>query len=149
MNKIQFLNIQVHRHRHSNSKLTHKGFTLLEVLVSLSILVLTLMALYQSFSISIFVLSSTTNLWKAMTHAQNELLKSERATTSPPVSLSQGEFEIDHPMNGWLTPKLDSRPPLERDWIVVLGLRQWRHIEGWSLLDASRLQSPNERSIWM
>ena len=36
-----------------------------------------------------------------MSHAQNELLKYERATTSPPVSLSQGEFEIDHPMNGF------------------------------------------------
>ena len=112
MNKIQFLNIQVHRHRHSNSKLTHKGFTLLEVLVSLSILVLTLIALYQSFSTSIFVLSSTTNLWKAMSHAQNELLKSERATTSPPVSLSQGEFEIDHPMNGfrWKKDVRDTTP---------------------------------------
>ena len=58
-----------------NSKVSKKGFTVLEVLVSLSILVLTLMALYQSFSTSIFVLSSTTNLWKAMSHAQNELLK--------------------------------------------------------------------------
>ncbi len=56
-----------------NSKVRKKGFTVLEVLVSLSILVLTLMALYQSFSTSIFVLSSTTNLWKAMSHAQNEL----------------------------------------------------------------------------
>jgi hypothetical protein len=77
----------------------------LEVLVSLSILVLTLMALYQSFSTSIFVLSSTTNLWKAMSHAQNELLKTERATKAPPVSLSQGEFELEHAMNGFTWKK--------------------------------------------
>ena len=84
-----------------NTKLPKKGFTVLEVLVSLSILLLTLIALYQSFSTSIFVLSSTTNLWKAMSHAQNELLKSERSNSAPPVSLSEGEFELDHPMNGF------------------------------------------------
>ena len=88
-----------------NSKVSKKGFTVLEVLVSLSILVLTLMALYQSFSTSIFVLSSTTNLWKAMSHAQNELLKTERATKAPPVSLSQGEFELEHAMNGFTWKK--------------------------------------------
>ena len=83
-----------------------KGFSILEVLVSLSILVLILIALYQSYSTSIFVLSSTTNLWKAMSHAQNELLKSERATISPPVSVSQGEFELDDPMSGFRWKKL-------------------------------------------
>jgi len=86
-------------------KVRKKGFTVLEVLVSLSILVLTLMALYQSFSTSIFVLSSTTNLWKAMSHAQNELLKTERATKAPPVSLSQGEFELEHAMDGFTWKK--------------------------------------------
>ncbi|MEC9384352.1 MAG: prepilin-type N-terminal cleavage/methylation domain-containing protein [SAR324 cluster bacterium] len=95
-----------------NSKVRKKGFTVLEVLISLSILVLTLMALYQSFSTSIFVLSSTTNLWKAMSHAQNELLKSERATISTPVSLSQGEFELEHQMNGfsWKKHVRDTTP---------------------------------------
>ena len=78
---------------------------MLEVLISLSILVLTLMALYQSFSTSIFVLSSTTNLWKAMSHAQNELLKTERATKAPSVSLSQGEFELEHAMDGFTWKK--------------------------------------------
>ena len=78
---------------------------MLEILISISILVLTLMALYQSFSTSIFVLSSTTNLWKAMSHAQNELLKSERATSAPPVSFSQGEFKLEHPMNGFAWKK--------------------------------------------
>ena len=82
-----------------------KGFTILEVLISISILVLTLMVLYQSFSTSLFVLSSTTNLWKAMSHAQNELLKSERATSAPPVSFSQGECKLEHPMNGFAWKK--------------------------------------------
>ena len=88
-----------------NSKVRKKGFTVLEVLVSLSILVLTLMALYQSFSTSIFVLSSTTYLSKAISHAQNELLKTERATNAPPISLSQGEFELEHAMHGFTWKK--------------------------------------------
>ena len=83
-----------------------KGFTILEVLISLSILVLTLVALYQSFSTSIFVLSSTNNLWKAISFAQNELLKSERATISPPVSIKQGEFESESGMSGFRWKKL-------------------------------------------
>lgn len=78
----------------------------MEVLVSLSILVFILMSLYQSYSTSIFVLSSTTNLWKAMSHAQNELLESERATIPPPVSVNQGEFELDDPMSGFRWKKL-------------------------------------------
>ncbi|MBC8260107.1 MAG: prepilin-type N-terminal cleavage/methylation domain-containing protein [SAR324 cluster bacterium] len=97
-----------------------KGFTVLEVLVSLSILVLTLLALYQSFSTSIIVLTSTTNLWKAMSHAQNELLKSERATTAPPVSVSEGEFELDDQMSGfrWKRHIRDTTP------LPGIGVRQ-------------------------
>ena len=89
-----------------------KGFTILEVLISLSILVLTLMALYQSFSTSIFILSSTNNLWKAISFAQYELLKSERATVSLPVSINQGEFESESGMNGFRWKKLvrDTKP---------------------------------------
>ena len=78
-----------------------KGFTILEVLISLSILALTLMVFYQSFSTSIFILSSTNNLWKAISYAQNELLKSERATVSPPVSINQGDFESESEMSGF------------------------------------------------
>ena len=87
------------------SKVIKKGFTVLEVLVALSILVLTLMALYQSFSTSIYVLSSTTNLWKAMSYAQNELLKSERSNSAPPVSFSKGVFELEHAMYGFAWEK--------------------------------------------
>ena len=83
-----------------------KAFTILEVLISLSILLITLMALYQSFSTSIFILSSTNNLWKAISFAQNELLKSERATVSPPVSINQGEFESESEMSGFRWKKL-------------------------------------------
>ena len=95
-----------------SSKLLQCGFTVLEVLVSFSILALILMALYQSYSSSIFVLSSTTNLWNAMSHAQNELLTSERATVSPPVSVNQGEFDIDNPMSGfrWKKHVRDTTP---------------------------------------
>ena len=94
------------------SKIARYGFTMLEVTISLSILVLTLMALYQSFSTSIFVHTSTENLWKAMSHAQNELLKSERATSAPPVSISQGEFKPEHWMSGfsWKRDIIDKNP---------------------------------------
>ena len=92
--------------------LREKGFTVLEVLVALSILVVTLLALFSSFSNSLNILSTTSNLWKAMSHAQNELLKSERATRPPPVSLSQGEFKLEHPMEGfkWKKHINDTRP---------------------------------------
>ena len=88
------------------------GFTILEVLISLSILLITLMALFQSFSTSIFILSSTKNLWKAISFAQNELLKSERATVSPPVSTNQGEFESESVMKGFRWKKIvrDTKP---------------------------------------
>jgi prepilin-type N-terminal cleavage/methylation domain-containing protein len=69
-----------------------RGFTVLEVLVAMSILIVTLIAIYQSFSTSLFILNSTQNLWKAITHSQNELLRWERRISAP-VSLAQGEFE--------------------------------------------------------
>ena len=89
-----------------------KGFTILEVLISLSILLISLMALFQSFSTSIFILSSTKNLWKAISFAQNELLKSERATVSPSVSINQGEFESESEMSGFRWKKFvrDTKP---------------------------------------
>ena len=89
-----------------------EGFTILEVLISLSILSITLMVLFQSFSTSIFILSSTKNLWKAISFAQNELLKSERATVSPSVSINQGEFESESEMRGFRWKKFvrDTKP---------------------------------------
>ena len=70
------------------------------------------MALYNSFYNSIFILSSTKNLWKAISFTQNELLKFERATSPPNEQLIQGEFEVDHPMDGfrWRTHIRDTNP---------------------------------------
>ena len=71
------------------------AFSVLEVLIALSILSITLMAVYQSFASSIFVLQSTKTLWKAMAETQKELLRWERSKTPPPVSVSQGSVEED------------------------------------------------------
>ena len=74
---------------------------MLEVLVAMSILVVTLIAIYQSFSTSLFILTSTQNLWRAITGSQNELLRWERSLNAP-VSLAQGEItEEDDPLFGF------------------------------------------------
>ncbi|MFL2773784.1 MAG: type II secretion system protein J [bacterium] len=54
---------------------TKSAFSVLEVLIALSILSITLMAVYQSFASSLFVLQSTKTLWKAMAETQKELLR--------------------------------------------------------------------------
>ena len=69
------------------------AFSVLEVLIALSILSITLMAVYQSFASSLFVLQSTKTLWKAMAETQKELLRWERSKNPPPVSVSQGIFK--------------------------------------------------------
>ena len=69
------------------------AFTVLEVLIALSILSLTLMAIYQSFSSSLFVLQSTDNLWKAMAETQKQLLYWEHSNQPPSVQISQGTFQ--------------------------------------------------------
>ena len=74
---------------------TKSAFSVLEVLIALSILSITLMAVYQSFASSLFVLQSTKTLWKAMAETQKELLRWERSKTHPPVSVSQGSLEED------------------------------------------------------
>ena len=53
---------------------TKSAFSVLEVLIALSILSITLMAVYQSFASSLFVLQSTKTLWKAMAETQKNLL---------------------------------------------------------------------------
>ena len=72
---------------------TKSAFSVLEVLIALSILSITLMAVYQSFASSLFVLQSTKTLWKAMAETQKELLRWERSKNPPPVSVSQGNVE--------------------------------------------------------
>ena len=69
------------------------AFTVLEVLIALSILSLTLMAIYQSLSSSLFVLRSTDNLWKAMAETQKQLLYWEHSNQPPSVQISQGTFQ--------------------------------------------------------
>ena len=71
------------------------AFTVLEVLIAFSILSLTLMAIYQSLSSSLFVLQSTDNLWKAMAETQKQLLYWEHSNQPPSVQISQGTFEQD------------------------------------------------------
>ena len=69
------------------------AFSVLEVLIALSILSITLMAVYQSFASSLFVLQSTKTLWKAMAETQKELLRWERSKNPPPISVSQGSVK--------------------------------------------------------
>ena len=76
------------------------GFSVLEVLVAMSILTVMLVAIYQSFATSIFMISSTNNLWRSITYSQTELARWERSTKVP-VSIAQGEFELQHPMAGF------------------------------------------------
>ena len=90
-----------------------KGFTILEILVAMSILVVTLIAIYQSFSTSLFILNSTQNLWLAITGSQNELLRWERSLSSP-VSLAQGEIaDEEDPLFGFAWErKIEDTEPL-------------------------------------
>ena len=69
------------------------AFTVLEVFIALSILSLTLIAIYQSLSSSLFVLQSTDNLWKAMAETQKQLLYWEHSNHPPSVQISQGTFQ--------------------------------------------------------
>lgn len=77
------------------------GFTLLEVLVALSILAITLLTLYQAFSASLFVHSSTRGLWDAMVYVHNELARWERSDRVPGREVARGAFEGEHPMAGY------------------------------------------------
>ncbi|MBF0277622.1 MAG: prepilin-type N-terminal cleavage/methylation domain-containing protein [SAR324 cluster bacterium] len=98
-------------YKFKGSSKTFPGFTLLEVLIALSILTVALIAIYQAFSSSVFILSSTKNLWKAMTHSHNELTRWERSVSAP-VSIAQGEFEEDHELAGlnWIREISDVSP---------------------------------------
>jgi len=95
------------QHTHFSKKHTGRahpkrktGFTVLEVLIALSILVVTLIATYQSFSTSLFVLQSTDNLWKSLVYTQNELLRWERSICVP-RSVDQGEFNEKDLLTGF------------------------------------------------
>ena len=87
------------------------GFSLLEVLIALSILTVVLITIYQSFTSSVFLLSSTKNLWNTMIYTQNELTRWERSVYAP-ISIVQGTFEEKHELAGfnWMREISDVSP---------------------------------------
>lgn len=76
------------------------GFTLLEVLISLAVLSVLLIALFQAFASNIFITSFTGGLWKAMTYSHNEMLRIERSKT-PAIGINEGDYDDDHPLHGY------------------------------------------------
>lgn len=92
------------------------GFTVLEVLVAMSIMTITLVAIYQAFSTSLFILSSTDNLWKAMNYSQKELLCWERSLRAN-VSFVQGKFDDNFsPNNTPLCSKYEDESMIGFRW---------------------------------
>ncbi len=78
-----------------------RGFTLLEVMIALAILAVSLLAVFQSQSSSLFILGETQNLRRANSYIQERLLFWERSKDPPPVSVNQGTFPNDHELAGW------------------------------------------------
>ena len=91
---------------------TKSAFSVLEVLIALSILSITLMAVYQSFASSIFVLQSTKTLWKAMAETQKNLLYWEHSKDPPSLQVQQGTYEDDASLPGapWKMEVQDVNP---------------------------------------
>ena len=79
---------------------TKSAFSVLEVLIALSILSITLMAVYQSFASSLFVLQSTKTLWKAMAETQKNLLYWEHSKDPPSLQVQQGTYENEASLPG-------------------------------------------------
>ena len=91
---------------------TKSAFSVLEVLIALSILSITLMAVYQSFASSLFVLQSTKTLWKAMAETQKNLLYWEHSKDPPSLQVQQGTYENDASLPGaaWKMEVQDVNP---------------------------------------
>ena len=91
---------------------TKSAFSVLEVLIALSILSITLMAVYQSFASSLFVLQSTKTLWKAMAETQKNLLYWEHSKDPPSIQVQQGIYEDDASLPGaaWKMEVQDVNP---------------------------------------
>lgn len=112
------------------------GFTLLEVLVSLTILSVVLIALHQAYSSNIYVTSFNRSLWRAIVHSHNEIQRFERLPP-PPVSIREGDFDEDDPMFGfhWEREVVDEMPipgirlrkvKLEISWVDGASTRSYR-----------------------
>ena len=95
----------------SKARSGRSGFTLMEILVALTVLSLTLMSIYQSFANTVFIHQATQGLWKAMVFTGGELAKLERGPTLQ-VEVRQGEYPESHPMAGfrWLREVADEEP---------------------------------------
>lgn len=76
------------------------GFTLMEVLVAMSVLTVALISIYQAYIDNVQIYRVTKGLWKAIVFANNEMGRIERKTP-PSVSISQGVYRDDHPMKGY------------------------------------------------
>ena len=85
----------------SSPKTRAQGFTLLEVLIALSVLSICLLAIYQGYSTILSIASSSRRLWKAMEYSHNELARWERMNPVPGISVSQGDFPPNDPMAGY------------------------------------------------
>ncbi len=112
------------------------GFTLLEVLVSLTILSVVLIALHQAYSSNIYVTSFNRSLWRAIVHSHNEIQRFERLPP-PPVSIREGDFDQDDPMFGfhWEREVVDEMPipgirlrkvKLKISWVDGASTRSYR-----------------------
>lgn len=112
------------------------GFTLMEILVALTVLSLTLTSIYQSFGNTVFIQQATQGLWKAMVFTGGELARLERGSTLQ-VEVRQGEYPKSHPMSGfrWLREVADEEPfpgvrvrkvTFELSWGTATGRQTYR-----------------------
>jgi prepilin-type N-terminal cleavage/methylation domain-containing protein len=78
-----------------------RAFTLLEVLIALAVLSVCLLAIYQGYSTTLAITTSTRKLWTAIVYANNELARWERMSPPPEVSLAQGTFPPGDALAGY------------------------------------------------